>query len=327
MKQPIISVQIVTWKRKGLLIDLIESLENQSIERNYYEVCVCDSGSNDGTDYAVKLLSEKYKNIKYFNIQTNTLSAKRNYLFNKTESSIIITLDDDLIVDRNFIKTHFEAHQNKNNTLFCGQVRFPENWIKKSNYYHYRDSKHLKNNIKEINYADLPAKNIVVMNMSLKKEELVDIGFMNEEFIKYGGEDQEFGIRLKNNQIKIAYLENALVYHLESSRFDQYLNKLYTAARFGHAKLVSIMPEVEISPLINYLTPINMGDKFKMIILKILLWLILNYFVVSTLKQYLKITDSCRLFYSYYLFNIVCAYSIKKGIRDQSKKTDNGAWL
>jgi GT2 family glycosyltransferase len=322
-----VSVLIITWERKDLLINLIESLENQSVDKGVYEICICDSGSNDGTDEAIKLLSHKYSNIKYYDIETNTAAAKRNYLLRQTVSPIIIALDDDLLLGNDFIQSYIEAHKNTYNTLFCGQVRFPLEWVKVSNYYHYRDSKHIKEGMSGINLNDLPAKNIVTMNMSFKREEFITFDYMNENFIKYGFEDIEFGIRAKQNDIKIVYLSRALVYHLENSEIDGYLNKLYVTARYGYKKLLSIHPNFELNSSINLLMSLKKTDKFHILLKKAFLNFFLNDYTLCIVKRYLKITDHNSFFYSYNLYNFICACSIKKGINDQLKINDNNNWL
>ena len=319
-----ISIQIATWKRKEMLKKLILSLEFQSLNRDNYEICVCDSYSDDGTKNMIDDLIEVYKNIKYYNIKTNTLSAKRNFLFKNTDAELIITMDDDLIADSNFIKNHLIAHHNSKNIVFCGQVRFPNDWVNSSNYYKYRDSNHLKG---RIIIDNLPSQNIVVMNMSLKKYEIEKIGFMDENFIKYGGEDLEFGLRLKQNNIQIKYLSDAIVYHFENSSFDRYLYKLYITARFGFKQVFEKFPNHKFNSKLNLLFPIKNSDKILTKSNKIIFKILINALVSNVIKYFLLATDRISFFYSRRLYHFVCSNSLKKGIKDQKLESHDSNWL
>lgn len=320
-----ISIQIATWKRKEMLKKLILSLEFQSLEREEYEICICDSDSNDGTKNMIDDLNEVFKNIKYYNIKENILSVKRNYLFKNTDAELIITMDDDLIADSNFIKNHLIAHRNSKNIVFCGQVRFPNEWVSSSNYYKYRDSKHLKDG--NIIIDNLPSQNIVVMNMSLKKYEIDKIGFMDENFVKYGGEDTEFGIRLKQNNIQIKYLNDAIVYHFENSSFDKYLYKLYITARFGFKQLLEKFPNYKFNSQLNFLFPIKDTDNLLIKSNKLIYRILINSLFSNAIKYFLLITDRISIFYSYRLYNFVCANALKKGIKDQKLESNDSNYL
>lgn len=310
-----------------MLIKLVRSLEHQSIDRSKYEILICDSSSNDGTFEAVLEMQNKYKNIKYYNIETNTLVAKRNFLYKKTKNSIIITLDDDLIVSGDFIGSHLQAHSDTEKTIFCGQVRFPPEWITSSNYYRYRDSRHIGIHSVGLNLQDLPAKYIVVMNMSLKKAEVDKCGFMDENFIKYGGEDQEFGLRVKQSGIKISYLEKALVYHYESSDIQGYMRKQYCAARFGGKKLNEIRPDNINSTICRYLYPLRRSDNFALLIGKLFLLPLLNSVFKNLCLLFVKATDRYEWLYSPTVFKFLVAYSIKCGYFDQNKEDNSDKWI
>ena len=96
------SVIIPTWKRKLLLKKLISKLLEQNFNYNF-EIIICDSKSNDGTEALIKNLKKtKNNNIKYINITENSLSAKRNVGINAAKGKYIILMDDDCIPANNF---------------------------------------------------------------------------------------------------------------------------------------------------------------------------------------------------------------------------------
>lgn len=322
-----ISVQIVTWRRQEKLMALVESLENQSIDKRLYEICICDSFSNDGTEDAVAALMAKYGNIQYFNISTNTLSAKRNFLIKINELPFIISLDDDLIVDRNFINAHYEAQKKTKRSVLCGQTRFPKEWIELSNYYRFRDRNHITKGLSKLNLEDLPPKNIVAMNMSFKKDEVENIGYMDEDFVNYGGEDVEFGYRLKKNNFKIVYLDDALAYHYENSNLEGYLHKLYISSRYSSKMLLMKAPDVFADAKSGLLRPIMENDSKLDKLRKRVINLVLNKHLNRLIITYLKAVDRIYLLYSPVLYNYICAYSLMKGIVEQNNSDLKEDWL
>ena len=48
-----ISVIIPTWKRVDILENVIENLSKQTLAKDQFEVIVCDSNSNDGTEVLI----------------------------------------------------------------------------------------------------------------------------------------------------------------------------------------------------------------------------------------------------------------------------------
>src|SRR5450432_3735905 len=91
---PRISVTIATYRRRALLEQVIQAVENQSIARDEYEVIVCDSASGDGTSEMMTRLMMNYPNLRYADLDINTLAAKRNAGINLARAELVIFLDD-----------------------------------------------------------------------------------------------------------------------------------------------------------------------------------------------------------------------------------------
>ena len=318
-----VSVQLATYNRCKLLKHLLFSLEKQTVERSMYEILVCDSSSSDGTKSMIGTMQKKFSNIKYYNINKNTLSAKRNYLLDKTEADLIITLDDDLVVSNNFIEIHQNAHKNINNIVFCGHVEFPQSWVQKSNYYKFRNYSH---KVRGVNQKYLPYNRIVVMNMSFKKSEIKILPFfMDESFVRYGGEDQDFGYRLIKEGIKIAYLKDAVVTHYETSDLKVYLYKQYVAARHGFKRLVFIHSDFPIGN-IKILSPVNSNDSIKLKATKYLVSTVINEYSARIIEKLLMLNDRGS-FQCYPLYRYLVARAIMSGLRDQDMVDNNSTWL
>ncbi len=239
MESKNLSLIIPTFKREGQLIKILNSLKKQHKNNFQLEIIICDSFSG----YIINNFPEENDNfkIKYFNIEDNILSSKRNYGIKKTQFVNIILIDDDCIPDENFIETYQkDFHKIDDKTIISGIVDYPEEYILKYNHIKYKDSRHFKIN-DELNKNDLNPDKIVAMNMGFKNRSKTKIlGYFNEKFIGYGFEDYEFACRYKEHGFKLKQTKARIIHDEGEPEFDKYLLKYYHLARDGMKNLISI---------------------------------------------------------------------------------------
>lgn len=299
-----LSICISTWNRKNDLKKLIYELENQTLERKYYEIIVCDSNSSDGTKEVMKILMTKYQNIKYVNTEKNILAAKRNLGLFYSKGEIVIFLDDDIVPLKNFLESHLRAHEHETNKIFCGKVQFPNKLVASSNYYRFRNDAH-----RNSGYKELPFNRIVVMNMSFKKKEFLnEIHSLNEKFTHYGCEDIELGYRISLSKLKLYYLDTAEVIHYEKSKnIVEYSKKIYNAGKYGECILESINPKI-----------IKELKSRKILENRIIYRIVSNKFFNKILEKYLLCTDKINFLYSYMLYRLYLGHYYLRGIENQN---------
>lgn len=294
-------------------------LLDQTIPRYQYEIIVCDSGSADGTDEMMQDFCNLHSNLIYIGNAPNILAAKRNAGIRRASAPIVIFMDDDVIPVRGFIEAHLNAHQGRAGVVFSGNVRFPEEWVRRSNYFHFRDSRHIGPGRPDIDFRDVPFKNLVVMNLSFKKAEVLDrVGFVSEEFIGYGSEDTEFGYRIWKAGLKIEFNEKALVYHYEhGGSIDGFVKKMYHTSRDSMPNLQRLAPGCMEYTKAKLLEPITDNDglinKIKKSVLRVFMYK--KFF--GAVKSYLKWTDGRPVFYNPYLFRYLSACAYLYGCEDR----------
>lgn len=305
-----ISICISTWCRKELLKEILLKLEDQTINQDRYEIIVCDSYSNDGTSEVIEELSKKYDNIKYINDSKNILATKRNIGINAAKSNLIVFMDDDVVPERSFIEAHIKAHKGKKNVIYCGNIKFPIEWVKNSNYYKYRNESHKNKKDEELKF-----NRIVVMNMSFKKDEFLEkVGYVSEEFIGYGGEDTELGWRISKSGLKMYFLEEALGWHYEKSpTIKDYGNKIYRLGKDGLKTLMELDTNIVKNTNMKNLV---FKNSFKS---KLYDFLLSKYIALFIEKLLIK-TDKNKIFYIPSLYRYYLGYRLKQGIKDQSKE-------
>lgn len=112
----LVSVIIPTRNRSLLLKDTLESIVNQTLEQDLFEVLVIDNGSSDGTNQIVESYFPKIKNIRYFFEPHPGLHRGRHIGYKEAKSDILVYADDDIVA----FPTWLEAivHDFEDNSIF-----------------------------------------------------------------------------------------------------------------------------------------------------------------------------------------------------------------
>ncbi len=108
-----ISVIVLTYNRKRLLPNCLDSLLRQSTSGGGLEVLVADDGSDDGTGELVARYSAAHANIKWLYHNHRGIAATRNMGIRAARGEIIAIVADDYILDRNYIQVvldFFRSH-------------------------------------------------------------------------------------------------------------------------------------------------------------------------------------------------------------------------
>lgn len=232
-----ISVIIPTRNRASQIEFCIETLTNQSLKKDKFEVIVVDDGSIDDT---VKRLSP-YKRIINLNIvSTNRkdpafrAALARNIGAKYAKGKIILFIDSDIVADPYLLEEHIKCYKKDKNVSIVG-YRFQL----KRDFHHIlryiiRKKKFevipylpLRVDVREPGYRyykitnleDFPApwRYYHSNNISMTKEAFDEVGGFDESFTGWGDEDLELGYRLWKNGNKIILNRNAIGIHLDHS--------------------------------------------------------------------------------------------------------------
>jgi GT2 family glycosyltransferase len=258
---------VVTYKRLELFGDLIESISNQDLGFDY--VYVVDNENSEITKNLVRSYGEKY--IYLSPLQNLGCAGGFNfglaYLLEKHKDANVVFLDDDVILERNFL-----AIVSQNELLNNGNCIIPSKEYTDGSLFIWsplltKNKIFVKGNIESFNSGllDYPVKveNITfegcVMNLKLIRK----IGLPDKEFF-IDGDDFEYGLRLNNvtsiykipdilikRQIKIELIEkslNFIFFKFTSIRSKQTSFRLYYEIRnkylianvLGYGKIYSI---------------------------------------------------------------------------------------
>lgn len=109
-----ISIVIVNYKTKKLLIDCIKSIYKVTKEVNY-EIIVVDNNSDDGSEQAIK---EEFKNVIFIQTRENLGFGRANNVgINRSTGKYVFLLNSDTILCNNSLKIFCDFYENYDNKI------------------------------------------------------------------------------------------------------------------------------------------------------------------------------------------------------------------
>jgi len=199
-ERPFFSIVICTRNRKELLPGAIRTLDEQTISPQAYEILIVDDGSDDGTDELMATMNTRCR-LRYLQRPWQGRAATRNCGIREAAGEIIIFVDDDILAPRDFIKEHFRFHRAYPQAIVRGQI------INIETYEFPREQKAA--------LTDFYQAFFCTCNVSVARQELLDIGGFDETFVEYGYEDNEVGWRLRQKGLIARFNMKAIVYHFK----------------------------------------------------------------------------------------------------------------
>jgi His-Xaa-Ser system radical SAM maturase HxsC len=236
---PHVSVIIPTHNRKLALGLVISALLDQDYPKGKFEIIVVDDGSNDGTGNMVRELDSKHENkIKYiFQSKRNyNVSQARNLGASRASGTILVFLDNDIVVTKNFIKNHVNAQKNADVVLGYSasygtdraydldmirdavkQKMIEKLPVKKE----FRDGFFTSDSLKSSETNENIWHIFVSNNFSIKRDIFQENNF-DDSFLGWGCEDVELGYRLFKAGHKIVMDNKCLGIHIAHEKNNMY---------------------------------------------------------------------------------------------------------
>ncbi len=117
-----ISIIICTYNREKYIGPLLESIAKNDYPKGDYEILLVDNNCTDNTRAVCQSFAETHKdvNFRYVVEPEQGLSAARNKGIKEAKGDIIIYVDDDALVDSNYISSYADHFANNPNTMAAG---------------------------------------------------------------------------------------------------------------------------------------------------------------------------------------------------------------
>ncbi len=229
-----ISAIISTYNREQFLEGLFESILNQTVSFDDYEIVIVNNNSTDNTEAICKEFILEHKKINcYYCVETKQgLSYGRNRGIHESKGEFVTFLDDDAVIAPDFFKKtieFFEAHPSVNaigGKILLQYMQKRPDWYNPFiapilGYFNPGD----KTQIFRGNYFR-------GSNMSFRKEVFERLGDFDVRLGRsgqnlYGSEEKELFYRFKDNGETMWYVPEAIVYHLVpiERTYDDFVKK------------------------------------------------------------------------------------------------------
>lgn len=223
---PTVSVIIPTYNRKDLLRETLHSLAQQTYPRDHFEVIVVDDGSTDGT---VSIATEVFPFILRYFWQSNQGDASaRNLGAQQSQADILVFLDDDILVEPDYLTYLIREHAKYHNRITAGVVNIrPEETTPLS----LAINSSLAPNF---NSVEVAFTDVFSNNMSICRDAYFKIGMM--QGLDFPGSsmwcDLDFNYRAYQQGFQFCRSPNAIGWHRDYtvSNLDTHKKRMRTAA-------------------------------------------------------------------------------------------------
>lgn len=117
-----ITVIICTYNREKYIGQLLDSLAKNDYPESDYEIVLVNNNSTDNTRLICERFAANHQNISFRYVEEHEqgLSAARNRGIKEAKGDIIIYVDDDALVDSDYIRSYAEHFSSSPETMAAG---------------------------------------------------------------------------------------------------------------------------------------------------------------------------------------------------------------
>lgn len=229
-----ITLAIVTYRRPIKLARCLKSVSKQNRLPN--QVLVIDNDSLGSArasidDYAKSLT------IKYLIEPSPGASNARNRALFECNTHYLGFVDDDCILDNNWVKNAIKAISKSKKAYIVGQSvpLNKDNMYSTAQYYVYRRwfVKQINPLTNEISPQALDTKNVILNHETINKYHIVfDTRYSG--YKSSGFEDSDFGMQLNQHKLRGIYESKMLIYHEETDTLTSTIKKAYQKGKLKY---------------------------------------------------------------------------------------------
>jgi len=263
----------------------IKSCLEQDYPKNKYEIIYVD---NNSTDNSLKI-AKKYP-IKVLIEKKQGLSEARNNGIKNSNGEILVFLDADLKLDKNYLRFHEKTFEKEEVGAGGGKV-LPLNkkWVSDylgvslfEGYPRYKNYRFVRT---------YPGCNLTIRRIVIEKVGMFKEGLKSSKGLTRFAEDKEMCERIRKGNYQILYNPNATVYHKNTYKFKKLL-KIWIKGSKCRVDMIRAGKKDPFSLLFKYSIPflgiiiflLSLLISWKISITLVLLYLI--FAIILSIKSY-----------------------------------------
>ncbi len=212
-----ISICVLTIRREDELCKLLDSINNIEIDESSYsvEIIVVDNDENASAKSAVEIIKSSIRfPLRYVHQPVRGIPQSRNAAIkaSKKETDFIVFVDDDEVVDKDWLFQLVSTQKKTNADVVCGPVysRFKSEiprWIEEGKFFE-RVGYNSFSDCSEVYYRKIKTGNLLLRKSMLDKLN----GPFDESMALTGGSDTRLALELHKRNAKMVWAANANVY-------------------------------------------------------------------------------------------------------------------
>ena len=216
-----LSIIISTYNNAQSLVRTLASVAEQEADKSVWECVVVNNASTDNTEALFQEFASQHQelNLRLVNEPKQGLSYARNCGIAESKGDILVFIDDDETVNREFVSAYIDIFDNHGAFVGAGAVvpRYDSARPKWMSYYTEKmiaNPINLGNEVVTITSTITPAGG----NMAFNREIFNLYGGFNTALGRkgealLGGEENDMFDRVRSLGERVSYVPNAVVYH------------------------------------------------------------------------------------------------------------------
>jgi glycosyltransferase involved in cell wall biosynthesis len=314
-----ISIIVPCYNAPQFLLRLLAELPRQTYPHGLIEVVVVDDASTQPVNHIVAEMSGSFTDFRRIYLVQHDLNrgraAARNSGILNSTGDLLLFNDVDDFPDPDFIERIVARHLAEPRTAVRGNIQVLPEICARSAFLRYRNSrflgprKHQQGKFK-LNYTNLSPCFFATSGSSVMRADLLVVGYFDERFTGYGGEDEEMGYRLFQSGVRIVFEEQAHIWDGDdTTTLDRTCERYRNYGQFGARLLLTTHPDYLSYTSLRWHEPVDpQRDSLKISLIKKSISYILRPALAGMLQRLLKAIDRRRfmlnppgIFYQYVL--------------------------
>ena len=232
-----LSIVIATYNRSSQLLNLLQSVVEQTLPRQEWECVVVNNNSTDDTASAFETFSARYPdcNLRMVLEPNQGLSYARNRGIRESEGEYIAIVDDDERIAPDFVASYVALFDNVPDAVAAGGpivAEYPTGrprWMSAFTERPIANTMYFGDQVREFPRGRVPGGgNMALRRSAVRRYGVFDtsLGYVGESLV--GGEESDLFERLQIAEAKYYYVPQAVMYHVipKEKLTSDYLRRL-----------------------------------------------------------------------------------------------------